>query len=113
REPPRGTRRLAAQVLGLAPGSGVVASATTRPPRRLRRGAAPLRGAPVWGAPPPRNELAQGTRRLPASLFGLDPVRVLWPTPQHAPHGRLGKRPSPLRGAPSACPGSGPVERRL
>src|SRR5262252_1867560 len=45
----------------------------------------PLRGALFLPGAGSRNELVQGTRRLPASLFGLDPVRVLWPMPQHPP----------------------------
>src|SRR5262249_20155822 len=50
------------------PPPGGVAHATTRPPRLLRRGTVPTSWGPYLGGSPPRNELAQGTHRLPASL---------------------------------------------
>src|SRR5215813_488919 len=75
---------------------------TTRPPRRLRRGAVPAaRSARAYlGGTPPRNGSRQATRRLTASLFGLNLSRVSWhdhdtppAAPEEGPRPRCPERP--------------------
>src|SRR5215472_12057600 len=82
---------------------GCCGLATTRPPRRLRRGAVPTSWGPCLGgfAPPPETTPVKA-RAAYASLFGLDSCRVLRPghnTPPTAPEER--RRPhfvGPLQG---------------